>query len=200
MLTYTDYLRVDDLLELQEPRSNPEEQDELLFIIIHQTYELWFRQLRHELSFLIGRLNQDDPARAYHTLKRVLKILKTLVSQVDILETMTPLEFDSFRSRLESASGFQSYQFRVVEFMLGHKRPQPLRAQPEGSRGRQLLETALAEPSLWQVFVNFLHRAGYAIPAEARDADPSLATVENDGRPGQPAGRLHSGSPAGRAV
>jgi tryptophan 2,3-dioxygenase len=176
MLTYTDYLKVDELLELQSPRSEPEEHDELLFIIIHQTYELWFKQLRHELTFLMARLDAGDIPRAFHTLKRVLKILKTLVSQVDILETMTPLEFESFRSRLETASGFQSYQFRVVEFMLGYKRPQPMTFQLEGSVGRALLEAAYQAPSLWQVFLHSLKRAGYAIPENDLNAEVTAAT------------------------
>ncbi|MHA7878756.1 MAG: tryptophan 2,3-dioxygenase [Saccharospirillum sp.] len=176
MLTYTDYLKVDELLMLQSPRSEPEEHDELLFIIIHQTYELWFKQLRHELTFLMARLDAGDIPRAFHTLKRVLKILKTLVSQVDILETMTPLEFESFRSRLETASGFQSYQFRVVEFMLGYKRPQPMTFQPEGSVGRALLEAAYQAPSLWQVFLHSLKRAGYAIPENDLNAEVTAAT------------------------
>lgn len=180
MLTYNDYLKVDDLLELQAPRSEPEEHDELLFIIIHQTYELWFKQLRHELNFLMERLEENDVPRAFHTLKRVLKIFKTLVSQVDILETMTPLEFESFRSRLDTASGFQSYQFRVVEFMLGYKRPQPISVQPEGSVGRELLETAYASPSLWLIFLRNLKRAGYTIPDEVLAADLTAATEPND--------------------
>lgn len=166
MLTYNSYLAIDELLDLQRPRSEPEEHDELLFIIIHQTYELWFKQLRHELAFLSERLDQDDLPRAFHTLKRILKIMKTLVSQVDILETMTPLEFDSFRDRLESASGFQSYQFRVIEFLLGHKRPEPLEFQPLNSLGRQLLEEAYRTPSLWRVFLGLLHRAGHTLPPD----------------------------------
>ena len=178
-LTYSDYLKVDELIDLQDPRSEPEEHDELLFIIIHQTYELWFKQLRHELAFLMERLDQDDVPRAFHTLKRVLKIFKTLVSQIDILETMTPLEFESFRSRLDTASGFQSYQFRVVEFMLGHKRPQPLQFQPEGSTGRTLLEAAYHSPSLWQVFLKYLRRAGYDVPDDVFEVDVTAPTEPN---------------------
>lgn len=180
MLTYNDYLKVDQLLELQTPRSEPEEHDELLFIIIHQTYELWFKQLRHELNYLMERLEENDIPRAFHTLKRVLKIFKTLVSQVDILETMTPLEFQSFRSRLDTASGFQSYQFRVVEFMLGYKRPQPMSDQPDGSTGRELLEAAYAKPSLWLVFLHCLKRAGYTMPDDVLAADVTAATESND--------------------
>lgn len=179
MLTYSDYLEVDRLIDLQHPRSEPEEHDEMLFIIIHQTYELWFKQLRHELAFLQQRFDEGDTPRAFHSLKRVLKIFKTLVSQVDILETMTPLEFESFRSRLDSASGFQSYQFRVMEFMLGHKRPEPLSFQPEGSPGRLMLEAAYHQPSLWRVFLHFLKRSGYRIPDAALNGDPTQPTEAN---------------------
>ena len=120
-VTYGSYLRVDDLLELQQPRSTGPEHDELLFIVIHQVYELWFKELLHELDRVRQLLTADDTHRAQHTLKRILTILKVLVAQLDILETMTPLEFTSFRARLEAASGFQSDQFRQIEFLLGIK-------------------------------------------------------------------------------
>src|SRR5512139_2668783 len=110
-LTYTSYLQVDELLSLQKPRSDGPggpEHDELLFIVIHQVYELWFKQVLHELDYAAHLLESDQGARAQHTLKRVLTILKVLVHQLDILETMTPLEFLSFRERLDQASGFQS--------------------------------------------------------------------------------------------
>lgn len=177
MLTYSEYLRVDELLSLQQPRSQPQEHDEMLFIVIHQTYELWFKQLRHELGFLLHCLEQDALPRAFHALKRILKIFKTLVSQIDILETMTPLEFDSFRSRLDSASGFQSYQFRCIEFLLGYKRAEMLQHYPESTAGRAMLEAALEQPSLWQVFLAYLQRAGYPMPQSLLQAKPAQATV-----------------------
>ena len=114
-VSYVNYLKVDELLSLQQPLSDGPEHDELLFIIIHQTYELWFKQLLHELSRLRLLLREAKLHPALGTLKRVRTIMKTLVSQVDILETMTPLEFNSFRARLEASSGFQSYQFREFE-------------------------------------------------------------------------------------
>ena len=101
-VTYGSYLRIDDLLALQQPRSDGPEHDELLFIVIHQVYELWFKELLHELDRVRQLLTADDPHRAQHTLKRILTILKVLVAQLDILETMTPLEFLSFRARLPS--------------------------------------------------------------------------------------------------
>ena len=115
--TYTDYLRIDELLSLQQPRSD--EHDEHLFIVIHQVYELWFGQILRELDHVVACLDTDDHVRAGHGLDRVLRILKVLVSQLDVLETMTPLEFLSFRDRLSSASGFQSVQFRELEVLLG---------------------------------------------------------------------------------
>src|SRR5262245_64712378 len=120
-VTYGSYLHIDELLALQKPRSEGPEHDELLFIVIHQVYELWFKEILHEIDRVKVLLEADDSHRALHTLKRVLTILKVLVAQLDILETMTPLEFLSFRERLEAASGFQSDQFRQLEFALGRK-------------------------------------------------------------------------------
>src|ERR687893_3331386 len=136
-ITYSSYLRVDELLDLQTPRS--EEHDEMLFIVIHQVYELWFKELLHELQRVMRLLREDDAIRAQHTLKRILTILKVLVAQVDILETMTPLEFLTFRDRLEAASGFQSDQFRQLEFAMGRKSTGAIDRFAEGSRARMSL-------------------------------------------------------------
>ena len=124
--TYGDYLKIDELLSLQQPRSDGPEHDEMLFIIIHQVYELWFKELLHEFDRVMRLLEGDESHRAQHTLKRILTILKVMVAQLDILETMTPLEFLSFRARLEAASGFQSDQFRQIEFLLGVKSEQAI--------------------------------------------------------------------------
>ena len=120
-LTYTGYLAVDELLNLQKPLSEGPEHDELLFIIIHQTYELWFKQLIHEFAEAQRALEANETHRALGVLGRIRTILKTCVSQVDILETMTPLQFLSFRSYLAASSGFQSAQFRKVEAILGRR-------------------------------------------------------------------------------
>src|SRR5205807_6749990 len=133
-VTYSSYLKIDDLLALQQPRSEGPEHDELLFIVIHQVYELWFKELLHEFDRVAALLTGDESHRAQHTLKRVLTILKVMVAQLDILETMTPLEFLSFRERLEAASGFQSDQFRQIEFLLGVKSEQVIRRFPEIGR------------------------------------------------------------------
>src|SRR5215467_900440 len=121
-LTYASYLDLEELLSLQKPRSSPPEHDETLFIIIHQTYELWFKEMLHEFEKINRNFSAGDLFVAIHTFKRVRTIMKVLVAQIDILETMTPSSFSSFRDRLETASGFQSVQFRELEFMLGYKR------------------------------------------------------------------------------
>ncbi len=165
-MTYGDYLRVHELLRLQQLKSDPPEHDEMLFIIIHQVYELWFKQVLHELDRLAMEIDEDAIARGGHQLVRILKILKTMVSQLDILETMTPTEFLSFRDFLGQASGFQSWQFREVEFALGHKQRQHVDRFPAGSAERVALETRYHAPSVWARFVSMLDRAGYDIPAE----------------------------------
>src|SRR6188474_3398560 len=143
-VTYGNYLKIDELLSLQQPRSQGPEHDELLFIIIHQVYELWFKELLHEFDRVSALLEADESHRAQHTLKRVLTILKVMVAQLDILETMTPLEFLSFRERLEAASGFQSDQFRQLEFTLGRKSLQAIDRFEAGSRARRALEQRFA--------------------------------------------------------
>src|SRR2546428_7233711 len=121
-LTYANYLDLEKLLTLQNPRSTPAEHDEMLFIIIHQTYELWFKQLLHEFEKIKTDFSGGDLFGAIHSFKRTRTIMKVLVAQVDILETMTPSSFSGFRDRLETASGFHSVQFGEVEFFLGNKR------------------------------------------------------------------------------
>ena len=118
-LMYAQYLQLDQVLGAQQPRSDGPEHDELLFIIIHQVYELWFKEILHELDYLRRRLGEDDLSSAMSTLRRILTILKVLVSQIDVLETITPIDYLTFRDRLESGSGFQSLQFREFEFTLG---------------------------------------------------------------------------------
>lgn len=178
-LTYNSYLKVDELLTLQQPRSDGPEHDELLFIVIHQVYELWFKEILHELDHVCRLLGVNDAHRAQHTLKRVLTILKVLVAQLDILETMTPLEFQSFRQRLEQASGFQSDQFRQLEFVLGRRSPQAVERFPEGSRARAALVARLGERSLWHSFLAYLEREGYPVPDEVLSADPSEPTASS---------------------
>ena len=176
--TYGDYLCLDDLLALQRPRSAGPEHDEMLFIVIHQVYELWFKEILHEVDHARHLFENDASQRAQHTLKRILTILKVLVAQLDILETMTPLEFLSFRERLDAASGFQSDQFRQLEFALGLKSEAAVRRFPEGSRARRELERRFPEPTLWDGFLTYLAREGYPVSAEllARDVTAPIST------------------------
>src|ERR687893_2790448 len=148
-VTYSSYLHVDELLDLQRPRSAGPEHDEMLFIVIHQVYELWFKEILHEIDRVKQLLEADEAHRAQHTLKRILTILKVLVAQLDILETMTPLEFMSFRQRLEAASGFQSDQFRQLEFVLGLKSEQSIARFAEDTRARAALTKRFNEPTIW---------------------------------------------------
>jgi tryptophan 2,3-dioxygenase len=179
--TYATYLRLDALLSLQQPRSQGPEHDEMLFIVIHQVYELWFKELLHELDRVMTLLRNDEPHRAQHTLKRILTILKVLVAQLDILETMTPLEFLSFRARLEAASGFQSSQFRQLEFLLGAKDAAALARFEKAGPGHDRLARRYREPTLWDSFLHYLSREGYSVPASQLGRDftrPLEATSE----------------------
>ena len=164
MLTYASYLKLDRLLDLQEPRSDPAEHDELLFIVIHQTYELWFKQILHEVEKIKRDFVANDLYGAISTFKRVRTIMKTLVGQLDIIETMTPLSFASFRDRLDTASGFQSAQFREIEFALGYKRPTVTHAIPATEEGRIRAERWLDRPTLLDAFYQFLAQRGAKVP------------------------------------
>jgi len=170
MPSYAEYLKVDELLALQRPLSEGPEHDEMLFIVIHQVYELWFKEILHALDHLSDQLAQDDGSRARGTLKRILTILKVLVAQLDILETMTPLEFLSFRDRLESGSGFQSFQFRELEFALGWKDPTALERYPAGE-ARRRLERRLASATLWDAFLRHLASSGVPVPRADLERD-----------------------------
>ena len=182
-VTYSSFLRLDELLSLQQQGSHDAadpEHDELLFIIVHQVYELWFKQILHELDYLSRKLEDGDATRSQHTLKRILTILKIMVAQLDILETMTPTEFLAFRDHLESGSGFQSYQFRELEFALGYKRPEPLERYEQGSREWQRLDARYAAPSMWDGLLSYLARAGYEIPVEILERDFTQPTAASE--------------------
>ena len=152
----------------------------MLFILIHQVYELWFKEILHELDYLIKTIRKNDLVQAQHTLNRVLKIFKTLVSQLDILETMTPAEFLSFRDFLESSSGFQSAQFRELEFLLGHKREKMMNYHPVNSSGRKRLEQRLAEPSLWDAMLSCLSQNKIKIPESILKRDVTQPDSASD--------------------
>ncbi len=166
---YNIYLKIEELLQLQIPKSSPPEHDEMLFIVIHQAYELWFKQLLHEFEKIRRDFTGNDLYGALHSFKRARMVMKTLVGQVDILETMTPMSFRSFRDFLETASGFQSVQLREFEYLLGYKRKDMLGYHDPEAPGYARLERRLAEPSVLRHFYEFLAHRGVAIPAELRD-------------------------------
>jgi tryptophan 2,3-dioxygenase len=179
-LTYATYLHLDQLLELQQPRSQPPEHDEILFIVVHQAYELWFKLLLHEFEKICADFKYDREFEAIATFKRVRTVMKVMVEQVDIVETLTPMSFNSFRDRLETASGFQSAQFRELEFLLGYKRAAMLKYQKEGTAAYERLVRRLNEPSVVDCFYDFLAQHGVTIPAELRQRDVTLPAVPNE--------------------
>lgn len=179
-LTYSDYLHLDELLALQRPRSDPPEHDEMLFIIVHQAYELWFKLLLHELDKIKADFYAGQLYPAISTFKRARTIMKVLVEQVDIVETLTPMSFNSFRDRLDKASGFQSAQFRELEFLLGYKRADMLKYQRVGTPAYEQLERRLREPSVVDAFYAFLKPLGVTIPEYLERRDPILPTTPDE--------------------
>jgi tryptophan 2,3-dioxygenase len=168
-LTYAGYLALDEILAAQRPRSD--EPDELLFIIIHQVYELWFKELLHELDRLCSQLDTGELTGALGTLRRILTVVKVAVAQIDVLETMSPREFVRFRERLEAASGFQSAQFRQIEAVLGRRSPAMLAPYLEGSAERSAIAARFGAPAVFDRFCRLLARRGYPVPAVVLERD-----------------------------
>ena len=163
LLSYNEYLKVKDLLKLQQPLSDPVSHDELLFIIIHQTYELWFRQILHELDATIKWLDEGRTFRANHSLRGVVSIERILVTQIHVLESMAPIGFLEFRDKLNPASGFQSMQFRELEFVSGAKDEKILATFRDDPYAHERLTRRLNEPSLADAFWNLVERSGIEI-------------------------------------
>jgi tryptophan 2,3-dioxygenase len=167
-LTYSSYLKIPELLELQQPQSSPQHHDELLFIVVHQTYELWFKELLHDLDAVVVNLqaagahpaSRDEVYEAARLLRRCTEITRVLVEQFTILETMLPTHFLAFRDKLEPASGFQSEQFRELEFLCGLKDEKMLRYHKPTPEAHAQLERRLREPSLHSVFFEALRGLG----------------------------------------
>jgi tryptophan 2,3-dioxygenase len=200
-LTYSSYLALDEVLGAQRPRSD--EHDEMLFIVIHQVYELWFKQLLHEAGHLQRRLEEGDTPHVLHTLRRVLTILKVAVAQIDVFETMTPRRFLGFRDRLDASIGFPSAQFRELEAVLGRRERRMVEHYPEGSEARETIAAAMVRPSLFDSFLRYLATQRYDVPAHvlkrnvglplepSRDVQRILLQVyRDDGEPAQVAERL----------
>jgi tryptophan 2,3-dioxygenase len=158
-ITYADYLKLDQILSAQQPLSGLH--DEMLFIVIHQAKELWMKELLHELRFAVSLVEADRFAEAYKAMARISRIQAVLTLSWDVLSTLTPVDYLKFRSVLGTASGFQSEQFREIEFRLGLKDPNFLNQYAEGSPARAALEKALAEPSLREASHGALERAGF---------------------------------------
>jgi tryptophan 2,3-dioxygenase len=164
-LSYNKYLRVQDLIALQDCLSDPVHHDELLFITIHQAYELWFKQILHEIDAAISLISADRLAPATLGLQRVVEIEKLLVNQIHILESMTPINFLAFRDQLNPASGFQSMQFREIEFSSGLKDENILREFLPESFAYERLQRRFSAPSLAETFFAALQRRGFVAPA-----------------------------------
>ena len=185
-LTYGSYLRVQELLDQQRLESDPPAHDELLFITIHQVYELWFKQLLHELGAVREEMFSGHLWRARHLLGRVVSIEDVLIRQVGVLETMTPQDFLVFRDRLAPASGFQSVQFRELEFLSGAKDPgylERFRGLTADERAR--LELRLEEPSLWDAFLHVVRRAGLQADDDEQLTASMLTVAANRPRYGE---------------
>lgn len=174
-MSYGGYLDLDTLLAAQRPLSDPEHHDELLFIIQHQTTELWLKLVLHELAAASALLREDRLAPALKCIARVKHIQKTLTEQWSVLATLTPAEYVQFRGVLGSASGFQSAQYRAVEFRLGNKNTAMLRVFESDPSAHALVAGALAEPSLYDEFLRMLARAGYDVPTAVLERDVTQA-------------------------
>jgi tryptophan 2,3-dioxygenase len=177
---YRTYLALDEILNAQRPRSG--EHDEFLFIVVHQVYELWFKQLLHEAERLQAQLEGGHGPRALQTMRRVLAILRTIVAQLDVLETLTPVQYTGFRDRLETASGFQSAQFRELEAVLGRRDVAMLGAySPDGDEAKKIA-AAMSRPAIFDSFLRYLAVTGWDVPK---------ADLERDfGQPAEPSAAI----------
>ena len=176
-ITYTSYLAVDELLTLQRPLSVGPEHDEMLFIVIHQTYELWFKQLIHEFKEAQRAMESGDSHYSLAILGRIRTILKVCVTQIDILETMTPLQFNAFRSYLSSSSGFQSAQFRMVEALLGRRDSKMAGHLPLDIQ--EAIKVITTKNSVWDSALAYLAKRGHAIPVDILNRNKTQSYVAN---------------------
>ncbi|HVV95728.1 MAG TPA: tryptophan 2,3-dioxygenase [Rhodanobacteraceae bacterium] len=174
-VSYGGYLRLDELLAQQQPLSNPPHHDEMLFIVQHQVAELWMKLIIHELREAIARLREDDVDTTLKVLARVKQVQRQLFEQWGVLETLTPSEYSEFRPVLGASSGFQSLQYRELEFLLGNKNEGMLRLFEHDPAAKARLEKTLAEPSLYDEFLRYLARRGHAVPKELLDRDVTQA-------------------------
>ena len=179
-LSYFGYLSLEGLLAQQHPLSSPAHHDEMLFIIQHQVAELWMKLIIHELSAAIDHIRRDKLPPALKILSRVKLIQMQLFDQWAVLETLTPSEYMEFRGVLGNASGFQSFQYRTLEFLLGNKNPETLKVFANATPIYEDLRRTLESPSLYDEFLRYLARRGYKLPAECLDRDWSAPHVRNE--------------------
>ena len=179
-LNYGSYLHLDELLGAQKPASDPAHHDELLFIVQHQTTELWLKLVIHELSSAAERFAADDPSTALKRIARVKHIQETMTHQWSVLATLTPSEYSEFRGALGTSSGFQSYQYRVVEFLLGNKNAKLLQVFAQQPEAQAAVRAALEAPSLYDQFLRWAARTGLAVPREVLDRDVTQPYTMND--------------------
>jgi tryptophan 2,3-dioxygenase len=168
-VNYRTYLALDEILGAQRPRSH--EHDEVLFIVVHQVYELWFKQLLHETAQLQAQLERGQGPRALQTMRRILAILRTIVAQLDVLETLTPVQYMGFRDRLETASGFQSAQFRQLEAAFGRRDESMLTSYAPDAPERERIVAAMSRPSLFDSFLRYLSSTGWDVPVQVLERD-----------------------------
>ncbi|MFC2968920.1 tryptophan 2,3-dioxygenase [Acidimangrovimonas pyrenivorans] len=176
-MSYGDYLQLDSILTAQTPLSDAH--DEMLFIVQHQTSELWMRLAIHELNAARDAIGRDDFAPAFKTLARVARIFEQLNSAWDVLRTMTPSDYTTFREALGQSSGFQSWQYRLIEFMVGNRNPAMIRPHAHRPEIKVLLEEELHRPSLYDVALAAAARAGLAVPQEVLERDPAQPWQNN---------------------
>jgi tryptophan 2,3-dioxygenase len=179
-MSYGDYLALDQLLTAQHPRSQPPQHDELLFIVQHQTSELWLKLMLHELRSARSLLASDELSPALKRLARVERILEVLTEQWSVLATLTPSEYAEIRPFLATSSGFQSWQYRAVEFLLGNKNADMVRVFDSDAAAHTVLQDLLVEPTLYDEFLRYLGRHGYAIPADLLERDCSRTHVMDE--------------------
>lgn len=178
-LNYNSYLKIPELLQLQQELSDPPHHDEMFFIIIHQAAELWFKLMRHETEALVKDLQEAAVSRALKKLRRIVSVMDLMVKQINLLNTLTPVEFAGFRDNLRPASGFQSIQFRVMEFMYGIREPFFLSFFEKEPEKKAILEQIRTIPSVYDEFVRALAKAGFPVPEKLLKRDVSAGWEES---------------------
>jgi len=180
-LDYKGYLKLDELLQLQQPLSQPPCHDETLFIIVHQVFELWFRLVLHEIDKIFELLDADDVIESERLIRRLTSIVRLFIPKLSVLETMLPSDFIQFRDRLRPASGFQSVQFREIEFACGLKDRKYIGMFKGDAEGTARLEKRFAEPSFWDHCVGLLNQEGYNVETDDAQRRAIVSIYKRDG-------------------